>query len=95
MKKSTAKAGLVVKSGLKGGQIATNHNRTVSGLKMRARVKADGTARAGLIVKSGLKGGVIASNHNRTRSGLKVRTGVKAGAIATNHNRAALIFPGA
>jgi len=56
MIKSTKKAGLVVKSSLKSGGIATNHNRPL----------AQSARKAGLTVKAGLKSGGIATNHCRS-----------------------------
>lgn len=46
-----------VKTGIKGGKIAVNHNETVLSARPRAK---------GLTVKTGLGAGRIALNHNET-----------------------------
>ena len=46
-----------VKTGIKGGRLAANHNETL----LRARPRAKG-----LRVKTGLRAGKLAANHNET-----------------------------
>jgi ribosomal protein L13E len=67
-----SKPGLKVKSNVKAGALASNHNQTASrGLKVKTNVKA------GLAVDVRQK-----LNHNQTVArGLKVKTNVKAGGI--------------
>ena len=53
-----------IKTNVKAGRLASNHNQTIRSLK----------------VKSGIKAGKLASNHNQTiSSGLRVKTNVRAG----------------
>jgi hypothetical protein len=55
------------------GGLATNHNQTVKGLRVKSKVKA----------------GYIERQHNQTVKGLRVKSSVKAGndRIIMNHNQ--------
>ena len=62
-----------IKTNVKAGLIAANHNQTV--------------ARA-LKVKTGVKAGGVQMQHNQTMArGLKVKTNVKAGGMQMQHNQ--------
>jgi hypothetical protein len=81
---SHSAAGLRVKTRVKAGALAPNHNET--------QVR-DSHSAAGLRVKTRIKAGALAPNHNETQvrdsnlaAGLRVKTRVKAGALAPNHN---------
>ena len=61
-----------VKSNVKSGALAANHNQSVKGLRVKSKVKA-GQDR-------------IILNHNQSVKGLRVESSVKAGGIKQNHN---------
>jgi hypothetical protein len=65
IKRTNGEGQMKIKTNVKAGRLATNHNQTVvRGLKVKTNVKAGG----------------IALNHNQKVSrGLKVKTNVKAG----------------
>lgn len=62
-----------VKTTVKAGRLATNHNQSVKGLRVKSSVKA-GNDR-------------IITNHNQTVTGLRVKSKVKAGGISVNHSQ--------
>jgi hypothetical protein len=74
----SAKKGLTIKSGVKSGGFALNHNQIV---------------RAGLPIKSSIKAGGFSVNHNPTlRAGLPIKSSVKSGGMMLNHNQTLMAY---
>jgi hypothetical protein len=68
-----------IKTNVKAGKIALNHNQTVKRLRVKSKIKA------------GIPGDCddwgCGMNHNQAIRRLRVRSNVKAGRIALNHNQ--------